>query len=93
MSNEFGGMTYTTQRAMLTAIAERWITAHRTNSVDSVATIFAATPDAVLAAECIEGFGLDAAPDCDDAEAHMTREGYGAADLAEAFAALRSCGL
>ena len=88
MSNEFGGTSYTTQRAMLTAIAETWITAHGTNPVDFAADSFANFTDAELAADCIEGFGLDIVPDSDAAEAHMTREHYSAADLAEAFAAL-----
>ena len=89
MSNEFGGTSYTTQRAMLTAIAETWITAHGTNPVDFAADSFANFTDAELAADCIEGFGLDIVPDSDAAEAHMTREGYNAADLAAAFAAMR----
>lgn len=86
---EFQSSLYRTQREMLDAIAEAWITAGGSNAAAEVAETLATTTDDALAAETIEGWGLDQRRD-DEIPAHTERHGYTAADLTAAYARFRS---
>lgn len=93
-NNEFGGTLYPTQRAMLDAIAEWDITADGKNSPGGVRGFFSEVTDGQLAADAIASMDLDkeglAIFSAEDTRSHMEREGYTAADLAEAYGRIRA---
>ena len=88
-SYEFQSGLYRTEREMLDAIAEAWITAGGANSAADVAESLGDATDDALAAETIESWGLDRRSDDDEIPSHMERHGYTAAALAGAFARFR----
>lgn len=98
-SNEFQSALYPTQARMLDAIAEQWITATGANATSDVLRSLSVMSDAELAAEAIEGWGLDqpaeryhATREDGDIEqrSHMQAMDYTAVDLERAFARLRA---
>jgi len=91
MSYEFQSTLHSNLAGMLAHIAESWITADGANSAADIAAAWAACTDDQLAAEAVDGWGLDQSTDAYDvdAQSHMQRHGYDAADLARAFAMLR----
>ena len=90
MNYEWGGSLFRTRNDMLDAIAEAWATAWGRNSQAETLQAFEKKTDAELAAEAIAGWGLDCGTGwCGEDEPHMTRFGYGAKDLAEAFGRVR----
>ena len=87
---EFGSALYRNQNEMTKAIAEEYITAHGSNSAEFVAEALCRMTDEALAADCIDGWGLDKADDYgDDVETHMSFNGYDAGDLAAEFRKMR----
>lgn len=93
--HEFGGFLYRSFDEMLTAIARTWLSSDGANSIEFQKQEIARATDQELAAECIEGYGLDEGGDAwdpfDDEEepSHAAFNGYDAEDLAGAFADLR----
>lgn len=85
MAYEFQSMLHRNLSSMLDAIAYEFMTAGGANSPEMVDGLLG--EPAALAAECIEGWGLDQADMWDaEAQSHMDQHGYSAADLAEAIA-------
>jgi hypothetical protein len=93
-SNEFQSSLYPTQRQMLDAMVEQYLTDG--NTASEVAQSLTTMTDEALAAEVIEHWGLDqrglraATVLEDESPSHMEREEYAAADLAAAFARFRT---
>lgn len=89
MSYEFQSMHYRCQREMLDAIAAEWLTAGGLNSRAIIMGMHGT--DAEFAEECVDGWGLDRRDTFDDESvSHLTRHGYTAEELAEAFGRLRA---
>jgi len=93
MENQFGNLLYRSQRQMLDAIAESWLSADGNNTDADQRRFLDTTSAAELAAECIDGWGLNRAVgggDSDDENPpHMDQQDYTAGDLAAAFGRLR----
>ena len=91
MNYEWGGSLFRTRNDMLDALAETWVTARGHASPAETQRNFDEATDAELAVAAISGWGLDSAMGwCGEGEPHMTRFGYGAKDLAEAFGRVRA---
>lgn len=90
MSYEFQSTLFPSLDSMLNAIAGEWISAGGNNSNEDIRRFFDEATDAELAAEAIEGWGLDRVADFDEEESHKARHDYTAEDLAEAFARIRA---
>ena len=87
---EFGSALYRNRADMTKAIAEEWITSQGSNSAKFVAETLCRMSDNDMAAECIEGWGLNMADDCGDGdETHMSFNDYDATDLATEFREMR----
>jgi len=95
MNYEWGDTLLRTKTAMLDAIAEAWATALGRNSQAETRRNFDEATDAELAAEAIDGWGLDQPRGRrfsldDERPSHMAEHEYTAADLTEAFARVRA---
>lgn len=84
---EFQSVLYRTETEMLAAIAGEWISAGGQNTISDQHRFFIENTDEELAAECIDGWGLDVAGD--GSPSHMEFNGYSLSDLARAFGGLR----
>ena len=89
IKNEFGSALYRCTSDMVRGIAAEWITAGGSWDDDMVASILCDFTDADLAAECVDGFGLDFIGDDDRTESHMKFNGYDASDIAAEFREMR----
>lgn len=89
--NEFQSTLFSTTSQMLCAIAEAFLSANGSNSPEFQSEYMAQNTDDELAAQCIDGFGLDSIPSLpeDSEKSHMEFNDYTEADLAKAFAAMR----
>jgi len=87
--NEFQSSLYPSTRHMIESIAEEWISAGGSWSKEAIAETLHDYTNDELAAECVEGWGLDFIPDDDSNESHMTFNGYSSGDLSEAFNDMR----
>ena len=76
---EFAGCLYNNRTALLAAVAETWLTASGGNSAAEILAM--PESDEALAAECVEGWGLDQPRDQDDAESESQLERW---DVSEA---------
>jgi hypothetical protein len=85
-NHEFGSTLYRTTDEMLAAIAESWWTANGQNDADSITAMGCSPDGSAEARECIAGWGLDQ-PGEDGEPAHMARNEYTEADLAQAMRA------
>jgi len=83
-SYEFQSMGYSSQRAMLDAIASEWVTAGGANSAQDVKMFLRDQSATELANECSDGWGLALTHE-DDVPSHMEKHDYDLADLREAF--------
>ena len=95
MSYEWGDTLFRTETAMLDAIAEAWVTARGHASPAETRRNFHEATDAELAAAAIDGWGLDQPRGRrfsldGERPSNMDEHEYTAADLAEAFARVRS---
>ena len=88
--NEFQSTLHPSTRHMLASIAEEWITAGGSWDEQTVAKTLHDFTDAELAAECVEGWGLDQDDDdMDSPQSHMGFNDYSHGDLTEAFSDMR----
>lgn len=91
--NEFQNILFRNTREMLSAIAGEWISAGGMNDAEEQSAILAASTDEQLAADCMDGFGLNQSSGDDfmgeAMPSHAEFNEYTAADLARAFADLR----
>ena len=91
MRYEFQSNLHRTLDSMIAAIAYEFMTGGGANSPE-VIDCFAHQDPSALAAECIEGWGLDRADGYEGplseepAQSHMDEHGYDASDLADAIA-------
>ena len=95
MSYQWGDTLFRTKANMLDAIAAAWATGHGHASPDETRRNFDEATDAELAAQAIDGWGLDQPRGRrfsldGERPSHMAEHEYTAADLAEAFARVRS---
>lgn len=88
LRNEFQNCIFRSQREMLDTIAEEWLSAGGSNSEETQRAVLADMSDAELAAEAIEGWGLNFPGDF-GGQSHMEFNEYAADDLAAAFERLR----
>ena len=93
---EFQNFLFRSQGDMLRAMAETWLSSDGSTSEEGQREILAEQTNEQLAAECIEGWGLDEGGDVgsepwelEDERSHMAFNGYDAGMLAAAFADLR----
>jgi len=95
MSYQWGDTLFRTRNEMLDAIAEGWATALGHASPAETRRNFHEATDAELAAQAIDGWGLDQPRGRrfsldGERPSHMAEHEYTAADLAAAFARVRS---
>jgi len=95
MNYEWGDTLFRTKTAMLDAIAEAWVTARGHASPAETRRNFHEATDAELAAQAIDGWGLDQPRGRrfsldDERPSHMVECGYSVEDLTAAFARARA---
>jgi hypothetical protein len=90
MTFEFQNTLHRSARDLADAIAEAWLSANGANSRDTQVEALRTTSDEALAAEAIEGWGLDQTESEDSTLTWMEAREIDASDIASGFAILRA---
>ena len=85
---EFGSTLYRNLNEMIAAIADEYITARGSNGTEAVFELLSEMPDSLLAADCIEGFGLNMRDD-EGNPSHAEFNEYNDENLEAAFREMR----